>query len=183
MRREERYTAMNDTPARPATEGPRTNARWRSTCAIRLVRVWTRVYTWHLRPDLQERRRAEIESDLWECAQDPERRRGASPAWEMVVRLLRGMPHDLSWRVEQSDLMAARPQLRLAATAAMSAATLAIVLGALWLAPLLRPATLPRPLSPAASLGRLLPPLPCLPAGAAGPGDSTHTWPKDRTGS
>jgi len=61
------------------------------------VRLWTRLYTWRLDPDVRSRRVAEIESDLWEG-------RHATPplaAWEVVVRLGRGIPADLSWQREQ----------------------------------------------------------------------------------
>jgi hypothetical protein len=137
--------------------------------AIRIVRAWTRVYTWHLRPDLQARRRAEIDSDLWEFQQDPEPHRGASPARQIVLRLLRGMPHDLCWCVEQADVMHRSRHARLAGTAAAMSATIAILFAALWLLPALRPVALPRPLPTAWPLARMQSPkLPCLPAEAAG---------------
>jgi hypothetical protein len=141
-----------------------------TTLAIRIVRVWTRVYTWHLRPDLQARRRAEIDSDLWEFQQDTEWRRGdASPARQIVLRLLRGMPHDLCWCVEQADVMHRSRHARLAGTAAAMSATIAILFAALWLLPALRPVALPRPLPTAWPLARMQSPkLPCLPAEAAG---------------
>src|SRR5205814_6944858 len=50
----------------------------------------------------RDRRRDEIESDLWEFHEDT-RRRGASPATiavHMLARLLFGIPHDLLWRIE-----------------------------------------------------------------------------------
>jgi hypothetical protein len=71
-------------------------------CAIGLVRGWTRFYTLHMDPDARDRRRDEIESDLWEFHEDM-RRRGASPgslAVHMLARLVLGIPHDLLWRIE-----------------------------------------------------------------------------------
>jgi hypothetical protein len=135
-----------------------------------MVRVWTRVYTWHMRPDVRERRRIEIESDLWEFQRDPEAHRRVSPALHIAVRLVRGMPHDLRWRLEQADATrtTTRARQQIAGAVAVSA-TVAIVLGALWILPLLRPATLPRPLPNAFPLGQTQPPPPpCLPAEMAG---------------
>jgi hypothetical protein len=60
-----------------------------------LVRAWTNVYTFALPADIRERRRAEIESDLWESAHDPD-----VPRHAVMLRLLRGMPADLLWRIE-----------------------------------------------------------------------------------
>src|SRR6185436_7287736 len=71
-------------------------------CAIGAVRVWTRFYTLHIEPVGRDRRRDEIESDLWEFHEDA-RRRGYPPAAigvHMLARLLFGIPHDLLWRIE-----------------------------------------------------------------------------------
>src|SRR5258708_7156422 len=71
-------------------------------CAIGTVRGWTRFYTLRMDPPDRDRRREEIESDLWELHEDT-RRRGASPATiavHMLARLLFGIPHDLLWRIE-----------------------------------------------------------------------------------
>jgi hypothetical protein len=70
--------------------------------AIALVRGWTRLNTVRMDADCRDRRRAEIESDLWEFHEDT-RRRGHSPARiavHMLARLLLGMPHDVLWRIE-----------------------------------------------------------------------------------
>ena len=48
------------------------------------------VYTWRLDPVLRERRRAEIESDLWEFQQDPAGSRGLSPAIQVLARMASG---------------------------------------------------------------------------------------------
>ena len=48
--------------------------------AVSLVRGWTRAYTWRMPPGLRPVPRcAEVESDLWELQQDPDRDRGLSP--------------------------------------------------------------------------------------------------------
>jgi len=61
----------------------------------RLVRAWTTLYTFALPPELCDRRRAEIASDLWESEHDPDVTRG-----ELLFRALRGVPADLLWRFE-----------------------------------------------------------------------------------
>jgi hypothetical protein len=142
------------------TSTTRTRSSSSSTFAITMTRAWTRVYTWHMRPDLRERRRAEIESDLWECQQDPETYHGVSPDVQIVLRLLRGMPHDLCWRVEQADVTDTRT--RVAGMAAVSA-TVAILIGALWMFSFLRPAALPVPQPEAWPFTRTLPPPPPIP--------------------
>jgi hypothetical protein len=70
--------------------------------AIALVRGWTRLYTSRMEPTFRDRRRAEIESDLWEFHEGA-RRSGHSPAGiavHMFARLIVGVPHDLLWRIE-----------------------------------------------------------------------------------
>jgi len=63
-----------------------------------LTRSWATLYTAGLPGDLRAPRRDEIESDLWEQAQD-----GGTPvvtAIHMLLRLATGIPSDLVWRVE-----------------------------------------------------------------------------------
>ena len=60
-----------------------------------LVRAWTTLYTFALPPEMRDRRRAEIVSDLWESEHDPDVPRG-----EPLFRVLRGVPADLLWRFE-----------------------------------------------------------------------------------
>jgi hypothetical protein len=160
-----------------STSGPTTAF----TLVVALVRAWTRAYTWHMSPELRERRRAEIESDLWEFQQDQlqveaprqdaDGHRRPSPALQILARLLRGLPHDLTWRVEQAAfthaLTRSRTRLGLAGTAAVSA-TVALVLGALWLAALLQPSTLPKPQPTAWPIGQSQLPPQCLTGDAGG---------------
>jgi hypothetical protein len=63
--------------------------------AVGLVRAWTRLYTAGLPAELRDRRRAEIESDVWESCREP---RGRTVAGQMLVRLLLGVRDDLAWR-------------------------------------------------------------------------------------
>jgi hypothetical protein len=60
--------------------------------AATLVRGWTWLYTSGLSSEQRARRRREIESDLWESSEQ-----------DAIVRLVRGMPADLGWRIEQLD--------------------------------------------------------------------------------
>ena len=72
--------------------------------AVAAVRAWTAVYTWRLPPELRGRRRAEIESDLWES-----QRAEPFDAWlalRVIERLLLGVPDDLHWRLEQATAAA-----------------------------------------------------------------------------
>ena len=62
----------------------------RFAVATFLVRAWTRLYTLGVPVDLRDERRAEIESDLWESRQDAEAGGTASPALQIVLRLVRG---------------------------------------------------------------------------------------------
>jgi len=70
--------------------------------AVAVVRGWTRLYTCCLDPEVRARRRAEIESDLWESQQDPSRG-GPALSTHILLRLLLGAPHDLCWRVERME--------------------------------------------------------------------------------
>jgi len=65
-----------------------------------LVRGWTSVYTVGLTKEDRERRRQEIESDLWESLNDPGSR-GLPVPLAMLARLVAGIPDDIGWRVEQ----------------------------------------------------------------------------------
>jgi hypothetical protein len=102
------------------------------SCAIALVRAWTRTCTWRMEPSARDRRRAEIESDLWEFHEDL-RRRGASPsgiAIHMLARLVMGIPNDLLWRLEcerDRDLA-----LRRSTWTTMAAVGAAAGIAALW---------------------------------------------------
>ena len=81
--------------------------------AVSGVRGWTRLYTCGLPPDLRDRRRDEIESDLWESFQDG--RSDPALAWHLWARLIGGLADDLAWRSEQT--VAVRPLVfRLVAT-------------------------------------------------------------------
>jgi uncharacterized protein (TIGR03435 family) len=62
--------------------------------AVACVRGWTRIYTWGMPSAMRDRRRNEIESDLWES-------QSHVSASHILLRLVRGIPDDLGWRAEQ----------------------------------------------------------------------------------
>jgi hypothetical protein len=97
--------------------------RWPVLCAAMLVRAWTRAYTAGTQAETRRRRRAEMESDIWESLHDPEKDR--STGIHMVVRLARGIPADTLWRLEQAlaggELMWRKYALLGAAVAAVTA--------------------------------------------------------------
>ena len=56
--------------------------------------LWSRLYTAGMPRDLRDRRRAEIESDIWESTHVINR----LSLGHILVRLLMGVPDDVSWR-------------------------------------------------------------------------------------
>src|SRR5436309_3503637 len=114
-----------------------------------LVRIWTHLYTFALPSEIRDRRRAEIESDVWESEHDPD-----VPHHAIVLRLLRGMPADLLWRLEVTP---SRQHARAAVGALAGAGVLALALWALVRQPVPLPAPPRRPVP--ISL-RLMPPPP-----------------------
>jgi hypothetical protein len=100
--------------------------------AAAAVRSWTHLYTRGLPEEQAARRRAEIESDLWECRTDPTVGEGRK-TFALIVRLAAGASDDLSWRLEEMDVsdtvafrrvIAAASFAGLAASAALSLALL-----------------------------------------------------------
>ncbi len=68
--------------------------------ATRATLRWTRVYTAGLPAELAQARRRELESDIWEH-QAFDRAAGENPAdtgFEILMRMLLGVPADLLWR-------------------------------------------------------------------------------------
>jgi len=107
-----------------------------------LVRIWVRLYTWRLPLVLRERRRAEIESDLWESLHDDEARSDLAQAVHIVLRLAAGIPDDLFWRFEQP-----REEKRLSrrAVAAVGfAATAMVVATGFWFLTIVNAGELPK---------------------------------------
>lgn len=72
--------------------------------ALALSRGWTALYTLGLSDVTRERRRGEIDSDLWEHRSTAtlEGDREVDIGFDIFVRMLLGMPADLLWRLEAS---------------------------------------------------------------------------------
>ena len=114
--------------------------------AIAVVRAWTRLYTWRMEPGLRATRLAEIESDLWEFRQDESERSGLAPALHVLLRLVSGIPDDLSWRVEYDDFGDRLLRKTLALTG--MAAFAVVFITSLWVIAIAMPDRLPPPPPP-----------------------------------
>ena len=105
--------------------------------AAGLVRRWVRVYTRGLAAQVRQDRLDEIDGDLWSQAHDAaaSARSEHSEAIEILVRLLLGVPADLSWRIERHRLTGnvVSPQTS-ARVSVRPVALMAIFGGASWVA-------------------------------------------------
>lgn len=72
--------------------------------AARLVRGWVRLYTVGLPAAVKTTRRDEIASDVWEQTRDASHSKQTQHMviWQMLGRMVFGMPDDLFWRAERS---------------------------------------------------------------------------------
>jgi hypothetical protein len=113
-----------------------------------LIRAWTSLYTLALPSEVRARRRAEIESDLWESAHDRD-----DAGRGLLLRLLRGMPADILWRLETATGQGDR-QVRAIAGAIGG---LALLVAVIW-SFARQPVTLPAPpRRPMVGIGRSFP--------------------------
>lgn len=73
---------------------------------LHLVQSWARLYTIGLPGEVKAMRRGEIASDLWEQTNDADQshhgRQGVT--WQILARMVFGMPNDMLWRAEQSRI-------------------------------------------------------------------------------
>ena len=76
------------------------------TVACRFARVWVHVYTLAVMPNVRDRRRAELDSDVWEHIADAHTRCRGNVAAQLEVlhRVLTGIPADLSWVVDMRGI-------------------------------------------------------------------------------
>ena len=73
-----------------------------ASVAATLARVWTTIYTIGLPPEIRNRRRQEIASDVWsQQHQEAGHSRASSSAAHVATRVVLGMPADLLWRSAQ----------------------------------------------------------------------------------
>ena len=144
--------------------------------AVTLVRLWTRVYSWRLPEAIRNARRAELESDLWEC-QQPGTRTAVLPL-EIIARLILGLPDDLVWRFEHDRARFQSTRMALAVIAGAAAIVTVVWIG-------LAAQHAERPPAPAAPARQLRhvemppppppPPPPCNPPGIGRPAFSPCT--------
>ena len=134
---------------------------WCLRVVVQIVQGWTRLYTSGLTPELRDRRRAEIASDLWESSRQPPT---ATLAVQLLFRFCLGIGDDLLWR------SACRTPSRIAQGAAIAALAATMFAVALVLT-LTRVSALPTP-PPLARHGHEVstppppPPPPCAPPGS-----------------
>ena len=70
--------------------------------AAGIVRAWVGCYTVELPAEVASARREMIEADLWDETREAEQRgEGGSIGRQRIGRLFRGIPADLTWRVDQ----------------------------------------------------------------------------------
>lgn len=134
--------------------------------AAALVRAWTAAYTWGMPQDVRQARRAEIDSDLWDCqhGEPPDTRLPL----QIMARLVLGIPDDLGWRREHPCLPRRAAHLAWGFVVAM---TVAAILATVWMG---RAQTLPAPVPRLRTAERKPlppppPPSPCTPSGAVRP--------------
>ena len=70
--------------------------------ALAFAGAWVRIYTRGMPAAVRDARRSEIECDLWEQREEARSccRRASATALDVLGRVLRGVPSDLSWRLE-----------------------------------------------------------------------------------
>ena len=104
--------------------------------AAALVRRWVGLYTRGLPVELRDRRRGEIEADLWDQLAEatligrPDRSTGV----EILARLVLGVPADLTWRWSQAVGDRSRPKVERRTTMGPRVLGLVAILGGLGLA-------------------------------------------------
>ena len=99
-----------------------------------LVRGWVSIYTRGMPPAVRAARRDEVNDDLW-CQHEEADTLGRSPrslAGEMLLRLVLGMPADLSWRASQGRTPPKTHPETSPSTGARVIGALAIIGGAAW---------------------------------------------------
>lgn len=79
------------------------------------------MYTWGMDPFERDRRRQEIESDLWESQHD-EADSDAHIAGHVLARLAGGVVDDLRWRADHRSISSARALVALGTTGVIAAA-------------------------------------------------------------
>lgn len=105
-----------------------------SSPVAELIRRWVDMYTRGMPPPVRAARRDEVEDDLW-CHHQEAAEAGRSAnalGSEMLVRLLFGVPADLSWRFAHGDNAAATRLERSSSMSTRVLGTLAVLAGLSW---------------------------------------------------
>jgi hypothetical protein len=100
---------------------------------VRLTRRWVALYTRGLPDEIGDRRREEIDADLW-CELEEaslEGHRPQPPHVDILIRLLAGIPADVSWRIGRGRGASAAPALDRFATRGTRAVGLLATVGGL----------------------------------------------------
>jgi hypothetical protein len=100
----------------------------------RLVRGWVDLYTRGMPPAVRAARRDEINDDLW-CQHEEAETLGRSPrslAGEILLRLILGIPSDLTWRMSRHGRSAPVPTERSTSMGARIVGALAMIGGISW---------------------------------------------------
>jgi hypothetical protein len=81
---------------------------------LAIARGWLRIYTRGTPAAVRDARRAEIECDLWEQRHEQQSRdqRVTATALDVLGRVVRGVPSDLSWRVQHRERRGVARRLR-----------------------------------------------------------------------
>ena len=76
-----------------------------------LVRRWVSLYTSGLAAEARDRRRDEVAADLWSQAEESRElaRSDGTTAAEMLIRLIAGIPADITWRLEKRGVQPRNP--------------------------------------------------------------------------
>jgi len=99
-----------------------------------LVRSWAELYTRGVPAALRAARRDEIDDDLW-CQNEEAAALGRSPralGAEMLMRLLLGMPADVSWRLSHGGRAVASDSERSSSVSTRLIGAMAVIAGASW---------------------------------------------------
>jgi len=99
--------------------------------AAGLVRAWVDLYTRGLPAELRAARCDEVADDLW-CEQAEAATLGRSAGVDMALRLLFGMPADITWRLAQTRPMPAETLNRRSSMNSRALGLLALAAGVTW---------------------------------------------------
>jgi len=106
-----------------------------ASAVVALVRGWVDLYTLGMPPAVRAARRDEIDDDLWCQEQEPAPpgRAAGSLGGEMLLRLVFGIPADISWRLSKRTSAETEALERSSSMGPRVIGIFAIVAGASWI--------------------------------------------------